>query len=95
MRVRRCPATCSVVIRNCEPVSSMHPPFSNVPSRIFGPCRSSRMPACTPVSAASFPDHVHAARMIFLNAMRGVQSENIDARIEQFPNRIRRIGRGS
>ena len=46
---RRCPATSSTVMETWLPVAQTTGPSANVPSRIFGPCRSASTATAWPV----------------------------------------------
>ena len=48
------PGTSRVVIVKVSPVLSSTGPEVNLPSRIFGPCKSARMPTPRPVSTLAF-----------------------------------------
>ncbi len=48
------PGTSSVVMVNSSPLSTVTGPLAKVARRIFGPCRSARMPIGRPVSSETW-----------------------------------------
>ena len=58
-------------------------PFSKVPTRSFGPCKSTSTPIGRPVSCSICADQVVALLVILVRAMAEVEPKHIRSGIEQ------------
>ncbi len=67
---------------NVDPVFSVTLPSSNLPTRIFGPCRSAMMRDCAAEPASRVAHHAGARLVIGGGAVREIQSHDVDAGAE-------------
>ena len=80
---------------NGAPSASSTGPSANVSMRIFGPCRSARMPTSRPAASRGLAHRVGAGAMIVRLAVRKVQANHVDAFGDDLLEHARRIGGGA
>ena len=78
------PAMSRVVMVNSSPGADLIGPSANRPSRIFGPCRSTRMPTALPDVVGRLAHHLVDLLVVLVAAVAEVEPGDVHAGVDEF-----------